>query len=330
MTEAEARAAARTRERGGLFRLDHAGLVSVAGEDRTTWLNGMVSNDVAALAAGRERSGCPALLLTNRGAIIADLHAIELGGRFWLLLERSAAVATMAALGRFIVADDVTLNDESDAHVQWAVEGPDAPRLFAALGADPELAPGSATWIEIADQRVLCVARGVSGEWARQLIAPLAGAGPVEAALASAGDAVGLAFEDPGALEVLRVESGTPRQGFELGEDVLPAEARLEAAIATSKGCYVGQEIVARLRSRGQVNHLLVGMCFAGRLPERGTGLSVNGKRSGEVTSVAWSSRAGPIGLGFVRREHSEPGTEVDAEGLSATVTALPFVGPGA
>jgi len=128
-------------------------------------------------------------------------------------------------------------------------------------------------------------------------------------------------------LEILRIESGTPRQGFELSEDVLPAEARLDAAISATKGCYVGQEIVARLRSRGQVNHLLVGLRFEGRLPERGARLSAGGKRTGEITSVAWSPQSGPIGLGFVRREHSEPGTEVDVDGQRAIVTALPFVG---
>jgi folate-binding protein YgfZ len=148
--------------------------------------------------------------------------------------------------------------------------------------------------------------------------------------LASAGEALGNAFEDPSVLEILRIESGTPRQGFELSEDVLPAEARLDAAISTKKGCYVGQEIVARLRSRGQVNHLLVGLCFEGDLPERGALLSVNGKRTGEITSVAWSPRAGAIGLGFVRREHSEPGSVVDAAGQPAIVTALPFVDGGA
>jgi folate-binding protein YgfZ len=131
-------------------------------------------------------------------------------------------------------------------------------------------------------------------------------------------------------LETLRVEAGTPRQGRELDEDVLPAEARLDDTIATTKGCYVGQEIVARLRSRGQVNHLLVGLRFEGSAPAVDTPLVRDGKRTGEVTSTAQSPRAGSIGLGFVRREHSEPGTEVDAAGESAVVVGLPFVAPGA
>lgn len=325
--EVEARAAERVREKGGLFRLGHEGIISVAGEDRTTWLNGMISHDVAALEPGRERSGCHALLLTNRGAIIADLHALELGDRYWLLAERSAVAGAIAALERFIVADDVTLADESASHVQWAVEGPAAMPLLEALGVHLALAAGAAAPVEIAQQSALCVARGFCGPSSRQLIVPAASAGVVEAALASAGETLGIGFEEPGVLEILRVESGTPRQGFELGEDVLPAEARLDAAISASKGCYVGQEIVARLRSRGQVNHLLVGLRFDGQLPERGAPLSVGGKRTGEVTSVAWSPRSGPIGLGFVRREHSEPGSAVDVDGRRATVAALPFVG---
>jgi folate-binding protein YgfZ len=320
--------AERARETGALFRLDDAGLISVSGEDRTTWLNGMVTNDVAALSPGRERSGCHTLLLTNRGAIIADLHAVELGDRQWLLAERDAVGPTIAALERFIVADDVTLEDASASHVQWAVEGPAGPRLFEALGVDAGLAPGAGVATEIAGQPVVIVARGVSGEWARQVIVASDAAERVEAAMRDAGAGVDIGVEDASVLEMLRIEAGTPRQGRELDEDVLPAEARLDATIATTKGCYVGQEIVARLRSRGQVNHLLVGLRFEGAEPAVDTPLVHAGKRTGEVTSVVRSPRAGSIGLGFVRREHSDPGTTIDAGGIPAVVVALPFVSP--
>jgi folate-binding protein YgfZ len=305
-------------------------VIDVAGDDRVTWLNGMVSNDVAGLEPGPARSGCHAALLTNRGAIIADLHVLVREDRFWMLVEQSAAEATIAALDRFIVADDVTLERVGDAHAQWTLEGPRAADVLASLGVDVELAPYAAIVAEIAGEPVVLAAAGLSGEWARRVIAPAAAREAVEAALVEAGSAFGLVVGDEAALEVLRVEAGIPRQGRELDEDVLPDEARLDTAISTTKGCYVGQEIVARLRSRGQVNHLLVGLRFDTAPPGPGVVLSAGGKRTGEITSVAESPSVGAIALGFVRREHSEPGTAVEMDGGVATVSALPFVGRAA
>ncbi len=316
------------RATAGLFRLDHLGLVEVTGEDRTTWLNGMISNDVAALEPGRERSGCHAALLTNRGAIVADLRVVLREDRFWLLVERSAVATTVTTLEKFIVADDVTLTDASDRFAQWSLEGPAAPGVLETLGVDAELGPDAAIDAHIADEAVVLVAVGFSGEWARRIVAPIGAAERVEAALHAAGAEHGLFVGDDAALEVLRIEAGTPRQGLELDDSVLPDEAHLDSAISTTKGCYVGQEIVARLRSRGQVNHLLVGVRFEGDVPPVGAALTAGDKRTGEITSIADSPRAGRIALGFVRREHSEPGTPVDAEGLAGVVAALPFVEP--
>jgi len=315
------------RSAAGLFRLDHAGLVEVTGSDRVGWLNGMVSNDVAALEPGRERSGCHAVLLTNRGAIVADLHVVLREDRFWLLVERDAAAGAISALDKFIVADDVTLTDESDAWAQWTLEGPVGAQVFEALGIDAALEVGCAAEVEIAGHTVTLVAIGLSGEWARRIVARADARAAVETALLGAGASDGVELGDAATLEMLRIEAGTPRQGRELDEDVLPDEARLDSAISTTKGCYVGQEIVARLRSRGQVNHLLVGVRFEGEgAPPIDADLRVGEKRTGEITSVARSPRIGWIALGYVRREHSEPGTVVEAEGRAGTVAALPFV----
>ena len=112
----------------------------------------------------------------------------------------------------------------------------------------------------------------------------------------------------------------------ELGEDVLPDEAGLESAVSDAKGCYTGQEIVARLRSRGQVNHLLVGLRFAEATPlGPGAELAAAGRAVGEVTSACVSPTEGPIGLGFVRRTSAEPGTELEGPAGRVEVAALPF-----
>jgi aminomethyltransferase len=151
--------------------------------------------------------------------------------------------------------------------------------------------------------------------------------GRVEEALAAAAKGEMLVHGSFEALEILRVEAGLPALGSELDEEVLPPEARLERAISTSKGCYVGQEIVARLRARGQVNHLLVGLRLESPLlPDVGTKLSVDGRTTGELTSVVLSPSEGPIALGYVRREHAEVGTQIEIAGQRARIAALPFV----
>jgi folate-binding protein YgfZ len=128
---------------------------------------------------------------------------------------------------------------------------------------------------------------------------------------------------------VLRIEAGRPRLGAELSQAVLPPEARLEGSISYTKGCYIGQEIVARLRSRGHVNHLLVGLRVEGpALPARGASIRAGDAPIGEVTSAARSPHAGVIALGFVRVGHDAPGTVLAVDGARAQVAALPFVVP--
>ena len=134
-------------------------------------------------------------------------------------------------------------------------------------------------------------------------------------------------------LEVLRIEAGRPRFGAELGEETLPAEVRLgESAVSFTKGCYTGQEVVARMASRGRVGHLLVGLALeAGDapLPAPGTQLRREGTAVGEVTSSARSPEAGPIALGFVRAAHAGPGARLElASGGEARIVELPIVGP--
>ncbi len=333
LTAEEIDAIRATRARAALFVGESRGWVEVAGEDRVRWLDGMISGDVEALASGDEGAGCYATLLTNRGAIVADLHVGRVGDRFVLESLRSELPRIAQALDRFIIADDVTLIDRSADFVNLGLEGPAAGEILsAALGGSGVPDPLGWCTAEIAGHDVLIGAFGWSGESAYQLRVPCGGEGAVGDALdTAAGDA--LARGSASALDVLRVESGIPLLGRELDEEVLPPEARLEHAISTTKGCYVGQEIVARLRARGQVNHLLVGLRLgdAGDAsPPEGTELRVGDRVTGELTSIVQSPSEGAIALGYVRREHAEPGTEVAWSGGEARVAELPFVAPGA
>jgi folate-binding protein YgfZ len=317
------------REGAGLFALRDRGLVVVEGADRVRWLNGMLSNDVAALAPGRERSGCYALLLTRIGRIVTDVHVLLREGAFWLETERAAVAPLLANLSKFIIADDVRLTEASAAWERLALEGPAASQIFAsAAGESPRLAPDSADGFAVAGIPVLAGAWGVSGEDALQLFAPAGAAERVAQALRRAGaDRLVEAGED--ALEILRIEAGTPRFGRELSEAVLPAEVGLARAVSMTKGCYTGQEIVARMASRGGQSHALAGLALEGdALPAPGSVVSAKGTRVGEVTSAARSARAGAIALAFLRRASAAPGGELEVEGRLARVTELPFVAP--
>lgn len=323
--------AAAVRRGAGLFALPHRGVVEVEGRDARRWLNGMISNDVSGLEPDGERSGCYAALLTRIGRIVADLHVLARPAGFWLELERSAASDVVGRLAKYVIADDVRLADRSDAWLRLALEGPDAPDLLgrASAGALPALGPESGCSLEIAGVACVAAAWSWSGEAGYQLFVPPSGGAAVTEALAAAGGPGGLVRGTPEALEVLRVEAGVPRLGFELGEDVLPPEARLEHAVSTTKGCYTGQEVIARIRSRGAVAHLLVGLACEGEPPARGSAVEVEGRAVGEVTSAVRSPVAGAIALAFVRRACAEPGQEVRVGGRPARVAVLPFAGPG-
>ncbi len=323
---------AATRSGAALYDMQSRGLIEVRGEDRVRWLDGMISGDVEALAAGESGAGCYATLLTNRGAIIADLHVGRIGDVLLLESLREEIPRIQATLDRFIIADDVELEDRSDTNAVLGLEGPRAPEILEIALAGTAAVPASECWCEgeISGCRVLIGAFGFSGEAGYQVRMAPKDRAAVEAALdVAAGDDAPLVRGDAETLEVMRIEAGLPVLGRELGEDVLPPEARLERAISTTKGCYVGQEIVARLRSRGQVNHLLVGLVLeVDALPAEGTVLMAGGRTTGEITSRAESPDLGPIALGYVRREHAEPGTAVDFDSGRARVVELPFVAP--
>lgn len=319
MSDAAERARA-VRAGAGLFELPQRGVVRVSGGDALRWLNGMITADVAALdPAAPDTSAAHgyALLLTPIGRIVADLEVVARRDGFWLDVERAALGSVLARLAKYVIADDVALEDASAALARFGVEGPGAPALFE------RAAPG------LASVGAVVADFGWSGEAARQVFVPAARAGEALDVLRAAGGP-DLVEGDAEVLEVLRVEAGVPRTGFELGEDVLPPEARLERAISTQKGCYTGQEVIARIASRGQVKHLLVGLRLgAGELPGRAAPIEVDGRRSGEVTSAVRSALAGAIALGFVGRGDAVPGTRVQVGGAEAEVDALPFVPPG-
>jgi folate-binding protein YgfZ len=322
--------AARVRRSAGWFALEGRGILRVRGADRVRWTNGMVSNDVARLAPGPDRSGCRALLLTAQGRILADLHVLVRENELWLELARDALPDVLARLERYVISEDVALSDASGEWRRFALEGARAPALLArAAGGPIAIAPDSGVPLAIAGAEAIAWAWGWSGGPAYQLFAPAAEADAVARAFADAGGAE-LEVGDAEVLEVLRIEAGDPQQGAELGPDVLPGETGLVGrAVSLSKGCYTGQEIVARMESRGAASHRLVGLRleFADAdPPPRGSPVRKADQVVGSVTSACRSAAAGAIALAYVRRAHAEPGAELQVGDARARVAPLPFV----
>lgn len=293
------------------------------GQDRVRFLSGMVTCDVKGLGP---QAGTYGALLTVKGKVVSDLLVANRSGDDLLLVVRSVvAKHVMESLDRYIIVDDAVLTDDSGELAHLGVYGP---RALAVLLGDPaaSLAPYQ-----------LCASGGVwlwacreLGPDSLHVIGPAAAVAALEQTLITAG---AQALSDADA-EVLRVESGRPRMGVDFDEERLPQEAALDEALCFTKGCFLGQEVVVRLRDRGQLNRRLVGLRLRGEaVPTARCKLSHPSRpQAGELTSVVWSARLERIALGYVHRTCWEPGTELavtDAEGqplaCTAIVTPLPF-----
>jgi folate-binding protein YgfZ len=298
----------------------------------------MVSNDIQGLKPGQ---GCHAAQLTVKGKLLADLVVYDCGDAGLLIeLVSSARAAVQGALDRHLIMDDATVEDLSDAIGELGVYGAGASEALSAitgtsateLAALPmyhfrpfsDGAEGAAPPAFIAATKEL----GMPGF---HVIAGNAALDRLGAGLFSRG---GRQLSDDEA-EALRIEAGTPLYGIDIDEDRMPAEAGLDDAVSTTKGCYLGQEVVVRLRDRGHLNRKLCGLFFAddGAPPARGTLLRHEAKpNAGVITSAVASPRCGTIALGYVHRLAWEPGTVLELTsadgqplGRTAQVAPLPF-----
>lgn len=325
------------RTRAGLLDRSQHGRLQLTGADRRAYLQGLLTNDIAALDAGQ---GCYAALLTPQGRMISDMRVSELGDRVLLDLSAASVDVVRQRLEDFIFSEDVAVRDVRDSMCHYGLYGPDAARILSEVlkrgdGGGPDgldampldtNAPGTfgetAVWIVRSDDF------GVEGF---EIFTDASRAGDLFRALTSAG-AVPV---EEAAAEVTRVEAGRARWGADMDEDTIPLEAGIEGrAISLTKGCYVGQEVIIRVLHRGQgrVARRLVGLSAAdaGGSLQAGDPISAGDKRIGRITSAVDSPRLGRrIALGYVQRDHTGPGQSitVDTAGgpVAATVSALPF-----
>jgi folate-binding protein YgfZ len=296
--------------------------IVVSGKDRVRWLNGMITNNIRDLQPGQ---GNYNFLLTPQGHIQGDLYAYNRGDYLILGSERSQTPVILDRLKKYIIMDKVELEDVSDQLTSIGLQGPKSNEVLGGAGfGAPEVAPmqiADFVWNDIG----LSITRMANEHFVSyELWMSAASAPAVWDALVSAGARP--AGMD--ALELFRIAAGIPRYGQDIRDRDLPQETSQEQALNFSKGCYIGQEIVERIRARGAVHRTLAGFVLDGNTPALGTKISFNGKEVGEVTSaLPVPSQAGErvLALGIIRREVSKPGTQVQIGESTASVSALPF-----
>lgn len=309
----------------GTSRLEDVGWIRVTGEDRVRWLNGMVTNSIQALKRGE---GTYNFLLSVQGRIQGD--ATIFAGIDDLVMETAASQVPglMTLLDRFIIMDDVELADITAQRSGLMIAGPNASSLLKQVGfAIDDLEPVSLRPVAWGDVEVNVL-------HAYSPLVPrfeLWADAVTTAKLLDAISAAGATLCEHQALDWLRMLEGTPLYGTDIRDRELPQETGQTRALHFAKGCYLGQEIVERIRSRGNVHRTFSGFQLDGALPAPGALLEADGKQVGELTSVAEiplpEEIGGPIqlGLGYVRREALDRGTPILYPGGVALPVALPF-----
>jgi folate-binding protein YgfZ len=293
------------------------GTVGLTGTDRASFLHALLTNEIATLRQGK---GTYAAYLTPQGRMISDMRVIETGRRMLLSVAREVAGPLADRFDKLVFAEDVQAKDLSSDLTIVGVHGPSAARMIQA-------ATGTSV-IDLIDQydsitsdEITIVRDDALGLPGYDIYVPAARAGALAASLGNAG-AVALTEETA---ETLRIEAARPRFGLDMSTDTIPLEAGLDdRAISFTKGCYVGQEVIIRVKHRGhgRVARRLVSIVLSdAAVPPRGSKIFAGERAVGEVTSAAMSPRhEAPLALGYVKSEHAVAGTELSVNGSQARV----------
>ena len=327
------------------------GTIAVTGQDRASFLQGLLTNDVVALQPGR---GCYAAYLTAHGRMVADMRVLEMGDVMLLDVHPSRTAMLVANLENLLFSEDVQVADWSDKWVPLGVHGPRSAAALVSVfatnpsGDEPPLTADRLAAMAEYESRspafggtaAIVVRSDDYAAMGFDVYVPPRLAQQFRSALAATG--VGEVGSDT--VDALRIEAGRPAFLIDMDEETIPLEAGLEdRAISFSKGCYVGQELIIRImhRGHGRVAKRLVGLAIdtgavaasaVAAIAAPGDAVLHDGQDVGRLTSVAFSPRLGyGIALGYVQRSLAEPGTQVMIEHAgqesAAVVTALPFVG---
>lgn len=316
----------------GLFDLSSRGRVEVSGGEAVQFLNGMLTNDVARLEEG---AWMHAAFPNPQGRLVASVRVFRTGGAFLFDTEAATTERMLKALERFTLAGDFRVRDVTGEMATLSVQGAGASEIVrAALGETAaDVSRGRVVAARLQDAQVTVVRATHTAEDGFDLFVSAADAGALWDALVAAGGRPA-GFD---ALEVLRVEAGVPRYGIDASEaNVVLEVVNEDEAVSYTKGCYAGQEIIARIHWRGHVAKKLAGLVFAREVEPpadaRVRSCEEGGREVGRITSTVFSPRLSrQVALGLVKHDHLAPGTKVklfdgDTEVCEAHVAELPLV----
>jgi folate-binding protein YgfZ len=320
--------------RGGVAVIDlsNSGKLQVSGKNSVQFLNGLISNDVKSLQAGE---GVLAAFPTVQGKLLALCRIYNLGEYLLLDLDAINREKIFKNLSRFVPAGEFFVTDVSDNFALFSLQGPRTPELIEALtGQTIDERQYKTAERRIAGAQVFIASHGRCGETGFDLFVPSEFAQKALETILDRGIIFGARRAGSGAFEIARIEAGVPREGVDAGEDYIILESELESAVSYTKGCYLGQEIIARIHWRGEPAKRLRGLLIdADQSAPPGAELfDDDGKKVGEITSSARSFALDRIiALGYVHRYHLTPGTEFTlkqggAEMGRAELVELPFI----
>ncbi len=314
----------------GVVDLSHRGRLRLTGSDRAAYLHRIISNEVEGLSVG---AGNYATMLTNRGKIIADMKVYIFEDSIGIETNAETTSILYQELDKYLIADDVTIEDFTERTGAVGIHGPKSAELLQEVyGFDAgSLSEHQGIVHEIDGRWIICVRASETGEVGYNLCTASESMEWLWDTILTKGRAFGAEPVGLTALNSLRIEAGIPQFGAELDDSIFPGEAELEQAISFEKGCYIGQEIVARMKYRGHPNRLLRGFEIASDTPpQSGDRLFDGDKDIGWLTSAVVSPTLGEtIGLGYVRTAFTDEGSQVKIETadsrVNATVRVLPF-----
>lgn len=324
------------RESVGVLDLSFRGRLCLTGADRVRLLNGQVTNDIKLLGEGQ---GCYAAIVNVRGKMESDANIYCLRDELLLDFEPGLTAQLRQRFDKYIIADDVQVTDAAPHYGLFSVQGPRAGAVVQSLGLGLTLPARVMDFTRATDPahgEIYCMNLARTRALGFDLFVPTAALAAVAEKLVAAARTAGGHPAGFAALEIARIEAGIPRFGVDMDETNLAPEAGVDRqAISYTKGCYIGQEVIARLRSYGQVAKALRGLRLEKDLkvlPQRGDKLWQGDKEIGYVTSAVFSpTLKSNVALGYVRRECNQPGTRLalrTAEGESAVeIVEFPFLG---
>lgn len=305
----------------GLIDLSARGRIRVSGSEATMFLNGLITNDIKTLAENRWML---AAFPTVQGRLIGAVRVVREKDSFLIDTDAESHEAVLKTISRFTLAGDFHVSDVTAETSLFTIQGKQAAEVVEKVF-EPSVSNLPRNGVVELESVTILRATHTAEDGVDLVIASDRAPQLREALIAAGAQPVG-----PDTFEVLRVEAGIPRYGRDMDETNVVTETNLDDAVSYTKGCYVGQEIIVRIKHRGHVAKKLTGLRFdTDRMIEAGTIIkSTDNQEIGRVTSTAFSPKLGStIGLGYVRYEYLEAETKVMIDdGIATTVTELPFI----